>query len=746
MYPYPTAPKRPHEITQHGYTRIDNYYWMRDRSDPEVLKYLHAENDYLEEIMGPTKSLQETLYSEMKRRIKETDTTVPEKRGDYFYYSRTEKGKQYPIYCRKRGSLDSTEEILLDQNELAEGKPFCSVGALTVSPDGAKLAYSLDIEGSEVYTIYIKDLVSGNFYPEFMVNTYSSVYYHTGVEWANDSQTLYYLTLDASERPDKVLRHKLGTDPKHDQLILHDGDEAYSLFIHKSRDGKFIFTNHHATRATEMRFLSADEPDGELKLLSARQEGVEYFAAHHEGYFYIVTNAQAENFKLVRASVEAPGQWEEMIPHRNDVLIDWVDTFKDYLVLYERRNGLRQICITPFEAMTNVRYIEFPETAYSVELESNPQFETDILRFTYSSPITPHSLIDYHMDTGQWELIKQDIPDGYDRSQYVTERIHATAPDGKQIPVTIVYKNDLKRDGNNPTLLYGYGSYGSVIDADFNSNRLSLLDRGFVFAIGHIRGGSDLGRAWYESGKMLNKKNSFTDFIACAEHLIKEGFTSNKKLAILGGSAGGLLVSACLTMRPDLFQAVINKVAFVDVVTTMSDPTIPLTSLEWDEWGNPQVREHFEYMLSYSPYDNVRPTAYPHMLITTGLNDPRVAYWEPAKFAAKLREMKTDNNVLLLHTNYDAGHAGASGRYDYLKEVAIDFAFLIDRLCDSASLPSQDRTALPNRDSITLPLIHEDGTIAHAASGNPQEMAGAPIQVEIREPSPPLEFPDTTGI
>ena len=687
MYPYPTAPKRPYEITQHGYTRIDNYYWMRDRSDPEVLKYLHAENDYLEEIMGHTKSLQEILYAEMKGRLKETDSTVPEKRGDYFYYSRTEEGRQYPIYCRRKSSPDQPEEILLDQNELAEGKSFCSIGAFTVSPDGNKLAYSLDIEGREVYTIYIKDLVSGALYPEFIVNTFSSVYFRTGVEWANDSQTLFYLTLDESERPHKVLRHRLGTEPEQDEVIVHDEDEAYSLFIHKSRDGKYIFTNHHATRATEMRFLSADHPEDELKILSPRQDGVEYFAAHHDGYFYIVTNDRAENFKLVKTSVEKPERehWEELIPHREDVLIDWVDTFSDYLVLYERRSGLRQIRIAPFSAMTNVRYIEFPEPAYSVELESNPEFETDILRFTYSSPITPHSVIDYHMDTGQWELIKQDIPDGYDRSLYVTERIHATAADGKQIPITVAYKKDLKKDGNNPTLLYGYGSYGSVIDADFNSNRLSLLDRGFVFAIGHIRGGSDLGRAWYENGKMLNKKNSFTDFIACAEHLIKEGFTSNKKLAILGGSAGGLLVSACLTMRPDLFQAVINKVAFVDVVTTMSDPTIPLTALEWDEWGNPQVREHFEYMLSYSPYDNVRPTAYPHMLITAGFNDPRVAYWEPAKFAAKLREMKTDNNLLLLHTNYDAGHAGASGRYDHLKEIAIDYAFLIDRLCDTAS-------------------------------------------------------------
>jgi oligopeptidase B len=688
MLSYPTAPKRPYEITQHGCTRIDNYYWMRDRSDPEVLKYLHAENDYLEEIMGHTKSLQETLYAEMKGRIKETDCTVPEKRGEYVYYSRTEEGKQYPIYCRRKGSLDSLEEVLLDQNDLAEGKSFCSVGAFTVSPDGNKLAYSLDIEGGEVYTVYVKDLVSGTLYPEFIVNTYSSVYFHTGVEWANDSETLYYLTLDDSERPYKLFRHKLGTDPEQDTLVFHEEDDAYFLFIHKTRDDKYIFTNHHSTRTTEMRFLAADHPEAELRVLSPRKEGVEYLAAHHKGNFFIVTNHQAENFKLMKSSVNEPEieSWEEVIPHREDVLIDYIDTFEDYLVLYERRNGLRQIRITTFDAMSNVRYIEFPETAYSVELETNPEFNTNILRFTYSSPITPHSLIYYHMDTGQWELVKQDeIVSGYDRSQYVTERIHAIAADDKQIPMTIVYKKDLKKDGNNPTLLYGYGSYGSVIDADFNSDRLSLLDRGFVFAIGHIRGGSDLGRAWYESGKMLNKKNSFTDFIDCAEHLIKEGFTSNKKLAILGGSAGGLLVSACLTMRPDLFQAVINKVAFVDVVTTMSDPTIPLTSLEWDEWGNPQVREHFEYMLSYSPYDNVRPTAYPHMLITTGLNDPRVAYWEPAKFAAKLREMKTDNNVLLLHTNYQAGHAGASGRYDHLKEVAIDFAFLIDRLCESQS-------------------------------------------------------------
>ncbi|HET9912602.1 MAG TPA: prolyl oligopeptidase family serine peptidase, partial [Anaerolineales bacterium] len=512
MLSYPTAPKRPYEITQHGYTRIDNYYWMRDRSDPEVLKYLHAENDYLEEIMGHTRSLQETLYAEMKARLRETDSTVPEKRGEYFYYSRTEEGKQYPIYCRKKGSLESPEEILLDQNILAEGKSFCSVGALTVSLDGNKLAYSLDIDGGEIYTLYIKDLVSGTLYPEFVVNTYSSVYYHTGVEWANDSQTLYYITLDESERPFKLFRHTLGTDPGQDTLVFHEEDETCFLFIHKSRDNRYIFTNHHSNRMTEMRFLSADQPDSELKMLSPRKENVEYFAVHHEGCFFIITNDQAENFKLMTASVEAPGieNWTEVVPHRADILIDYVDTFKNYLVLYERRNGLRQIRISTLGAMSNVRYIEFPEPAYSIELETNPDFDTSVLRFTYSSPITPRSVIDYHMDTGQWEIIKQDIPHGYDSSQYITERIHATAPDGKQIPMSIVYKKDLKKDGDNPTLLYGYGSYGSVIDADFNSDRLSLLDRGFVFAIGHIRGGSDLGRAWYESGRMLNKKNSFT--------------------------------------------------------------------------------------------------------------------------------------------------------------------------------------------------------------------------------------------
>jgi len=680
---FPIAPKRPHKITQHGETRVDDYFWLRYREDPEVMNYLTAQMDYLDEVMGHTKTLQEDLFSEMKRRIQETDSTVPEKRGGYWYYIRTEEGKQYPVFCRKKDSLDSPEQILLDQNLLAEGKAFCSVSGFTVSPDGNKLAYAVDFDGNEAYSVRIKDLANDSHYPEEIPNTLGSVYAHTGLEWANDSENIFYVTLDAAQRPYKLYRHKIGADISQDKLIFHEEDDSFYLYFHKSRDDAFIFTDHHSTLTTEVRFLPADQPDGEMNIISRRAQGIEYFATHHNGTFFIATNEGAKNFRLMKTSVANSNKdlWQEVIAHREDVMIEGVDAFQNHLVLYERRDGLKQIRISAADGVSDVNHVAFPEPAYYFELEDNSVFDTNILRFKYSSFITPFSIVDYHMDTGTWELRKEDKPGEYDKSDFVIERVFASAPDGTQIPISIAYKKNLKLDGRNPTLLHGYGAYGANLDAEFTPYRLSLLDRGFVFAVGHVRGGSDLGRDWYDNGRLLNKKNSFTDFIACAERLIQLGFTSQEKLAIYGVSAGGLLVTACMTMRPDLFKAVIAKVPFVDAISSISDPTIPLTTLEYNEWGNPvEFKEHYDYMLSYSPYDNIRETEYPNLLLTGGLNDPRVPYWEPAKFAAKLRQLKADDNLLLLKTNFHAGHAGSSGRYDYMKEVVFEYTFLIESL------------------------------------------------------------------
>ncbi|HNK63924.1 MAG TPA: S9 family peptidase [Anaerolineales bacterium] len=682
--PLPVAPKRPHELTQHGVTRIDDYYWMRDKDDPETMKYLHAESDYLEETMQHTHPLREALFSEMKGRIQETDATVPEKRGDFFYYERSAAGRQYPIFCRKKGSLESPEEVILDQNELAEGRSFCSISGISVSPDGTKLAYLVDFGGREVYEIYIKDLVTGKYFPEIIGNISGSAYERFGVDWANDSQTIFYVTLSDTQRSDKLFRHSVGSDPKDDVLVFHEADEAYYLFCGKTRDDKYIITYHYSTNTREYRFMDADDPASELRVLQPRVEGLDYSAAHHKGRFFIVNNHNAKNFKVSVAPVDAPGieNWRDILPHREDVLVEYVDTFDNFIVVHERKGGLKQIRISDEDGLSNVRYVKFPEPTYSVFPEGNSEFETDRLRLKYSSLITPHSVIEVHMDTGEWQVMKEDaIPSGYDKSKYTLERIHATAPDGTLVPISIAYRKDLqKRDGTNPALMYGYGSYGATIDPYFDANRFSLIDRGFVYAIGHIRGGYDMGRAWYEHGKMKHKRNSFTDFIACAEHLIKEGYAAKDKFAVQGGSAGGLLVTACMTMRPDLFKAVIAKVPFVDVVTTMNDPSIPLTTQEYEQWGNPADQDLFEYMLSYSPYDNLHVADYPNLLITTGVNDPRVAFWEPAKFTAKLREMKTDNNLIIFYVNYDSGHAGASGRYDYIKEIALDYSFLLDRL------------------------------------------------------------------
>jgi oligopeptidase B len=662
---------------------VDEYYWLRDRKDPDVLKFLHEQMDYLEEVMGHTKPLQETLFSELKERIQETDSTVPEKRGKYLYYERTEAGKQYPIFCRREDSPESPEEILLDQNVLAEGQVFCSVSGFAVSPDGSKLAYSVDLEGNEVYTIHIKDLKNGSHFPEVISNTSGSVYVRSGIEWANDNETIFYASLDDAKRPFKFHSHKIGSDPAQDKMIYHEKEDVFSLYFSKSRDDAYIMTHHFSTLTTEVRFLSADQPNGELQVVAAREHGIEYSAEHHKGFFFIATNDNnAKNFKIVKAPVDNPSRehWQEVIPHRTDVLIEDIDCFENYLVIYERKDGLEHIRITDPDGTSNVRYVEFPEPTYHIEPTENNFSEASVLRFKYSSLITPHNTVDYHMDSGEWEVLKEENIFGYHKLEYACELIHATAPDGKQIPISISYKKGMELNGSNPTLLHGYGAYGSTLDAEFTPNRISLLDRGFVYAIGHIRGGSDLGREWYEDGKVFNKKNSFTDFIACAEHLINEGYTSKERLAIYGVSAGGLLVNACMIMRPDLFKAVIGKVPFVDVVTSMSDPSVPLTSLEYDEWGNPTNKVDYDYMLSYSPYDNIKAMEYPHLLLTCGFNDPRVAYWEPAKFAAKLREHKTDDNMLILKTNFHAGHAGSSGRYDYLKEVAFEYGFLIDRL------------------------------------------------------------------
>lgn len=672
----PVAKVVPRTDTIHGEARIDNYFWLRERGNPEVIEYLKAENKYTEAMMKHTEKLQETLYQEMLSRIKETDLSVPEKIDDYYYYTRTEEGKQYSIYCRKKGSLDSKEEILLDQNELAEGRKYFRIGVFEVSPNHQLLAFSIDTTGAETYTIHIKDLNSGELLKDEIPNTYYSV------EWANDNNTIFYSTLDEAKRPYKLFRHKLGTDAKEDDLLHFEEDEAYFLRLSKTKSKQYLLLGLESMTTTEVWYLDADRPDKPFKLIHPRQHEMEYYIAHHGDKFYVLTNENAKNFKLMEVSVKNPSKkyWREVLPHRKSVKIDDIEAFKNHLVLYERENGLKKIRITN---LTNqdVHYVEFPEPVYTYRPGRNPDFNTNILRFNYTSLVTPRSVFDYNMDDKTRELKKQyEVLGDYDPSEYQSERIFAEASDGTRIAISLVYRKGMVKDGNNPLYLYGYGSYGASIDPNFNSNRLSLLDRGFIYAIAHIRGGGEMGRYWYDQGKLLQKKNTFTDFIACAEHLIAEKYTSKDKLVIRGGSAGGLLMGAVTNMRPDLFKVVIAKVPFVDVVNTMLDASIPLTVIEYEEWGNPNEKEYYDYIKSYSPYDNVEAKAYPNMLITAGLSDPRVQYWEPAKWTAKLRAMKTDDNILLLKTNMGTGHFGASGRYDYLKEIAFEYAFILDVL------------------------------------------------------------------
>jgi oligopeptidase B len=672
----PIAQRIPRAVTMHGDTRDDPYHWLRDRANPAVIAYLNAENAYLEQSLQHTQPLQEQLYAEMRGRIKEVDASVPVQRDDYYYYTRMEQGRQYPIHYRKHGSLDAPEQLLLDQNVLAEGQSYFQLGVFKVSPNHQQLAYAIDTAGSEIYTIFFKDLSSGALLPDQLSNAYY------GVEWANDNRTLFYNVLDDALRPYKAFRHTLGTSQAEDALVYHEADEAFYLNIAKTRSSAYLLITLESTTSTEVRFAAADQPNADFAVVQPRLPAVEYSVEHHGDSLLIVTNQQAENFKLVTAPIATPGweHWRDLIPHRPDVLIDGIDVFSEHLAVYERAAGLKRIRVSRPDG-SQARYVPFPEPVYSFTPGPNEQFDSMTLRFTYTSLVTPDSVIDYDMRAGSWQLRKQDeIASGYDPARYQSERVFATAADGAHVPISLVYQKGMARDGSNPLLLYGYGSYGYNIDPTFDTKRLSLLERGFIFAIAHIRGGSDMGRAWYDDGKLLHKRNSFTDLIACAEHVIAEGYTSAARLAIMGSSAGGLLVGATVTLRPDLFKAVIAHVPFVDVLNTMSDASIPLVVPEYQQWGNPAYQAEYDYMKSYSPYDNVAATNYPHMLVTAGLNDPRVAYWEPAKWVARLRASKTDQNLLLLKTNMSTGHFGASGRYDELKEVAQEYAFLIDVL------------------------------------------------------------------
>lgn len=683
MLPVPAASQRVYLIAQHGFARSDEYYWMRNRSDPETVPYLEAENAYLEAHLPRSGGLRERLVDELKARIPERDQSAPVQRGGYWYYTRVEPGREYPLYCRRPGSMDSAEEILLDQNQLAEGQPFCALGAFEVSPDQRLLAYLLDNTGSEIYTLYVKDLASGELLPERIGNAGGYLASRTGLAWSAVGDALYYTTLDAAQRPCRLYRHLLGQEPAQDELIYEEADAVYGMYITPSRSARYLWVQLHSTSSSEVRFLPLDDPRAPLRVVVPRQALVEYDVDDPgDGSLLILTNAGAQNFRLVSAPLAdlSPAAWREALPERADVTLEAVLAFRDDLVVLERSAGLRRLRLSDPDG-ANPRYIPMPEPAYALYPDVNPEFNTRVLRFTYTSLVTPRSVVDYDMAGGVWRTVKtQEIPSGYDARQYATQRLTAEAADGARVPISLVYRKTTALDGSAPLLLYGYGSYGASVDPAFNANLLSLLERGFIYAIAHIRGGADLGRGWYEDGKLLKKKNTFSDFIACADFLVARGFTRREKLAIMGGSAGGLLVGAVMTMRPDLCAAVVARVPFMDVVTTMSDASIPLTTFEYDQWGNPADRLYFETMLAYSPYDNLRPAPYPATLITTGLNDPRVAFWEPAKFAARLRAVKKSAARVLLYTDFGAGHGGASGRYAALHDSALVYAFLIDQL------------------------------------------------------------------
>jgi oligopeptidase B len=661
----PVAKKLPKKLKKHNEIRIDDYYWLNDRENPEVIDYLNQENSYYE------------LFEEMKGRIKEDDQSVPYLYNGYYYITRYEKGQNYPIYSRKKGSLDAPEEILFNCNELAKGHTFFQLGGLSVSPDNRFASFGVDTVGRRIYTIKIKNLETNEILSDVIENATG------GSVWANDNHTLFYTRQDkVTLRANQIFKHKIQTSADHDVLVFEEKDETFNVSVGKEKSRKYIVIGSESTMTTEYRILNSETPDAEFKVFQPRVRGLEYSISHFGDSFYILTNKdKATNFKLMKTPENATEKkhWKEVIAHREDVLIEDIEIFSNYLVVEERSNGLNHIRIMPWSGEGEY-YLPFGSETYNAYTTTNVDFDTDILRYSYQSMATPSSVIDFNMKTKEKEIKKEQAVLGgqFDKNNYVEERVWATAKDGIKVPISLVYRKNLKKDGTNPLLQYAYGSYGVTMEPYFSTTRLSLLDRGFIYAIAHIRGGEDLGRQWYEDGKLLKKKNTFTDFIDCSQFLIQEKYTSPAHLYAEGGSAGGLLMGAVVNMAPELYHGVIAQVPFVDVVTTMLDDSIPLTTGEYDEWGNPNKKDYYDYMLSYSPYDNVKDQSYPNMFVSTGLHDSQVQYWEPAKWVAKLRTHKKGNTVLYLHTNMDAGHGGASGRFEAIKELAKEFAFLLD--------------------------------------------------------------------
>ncbi|WP_026981650.1 S9 family peptidase [Flavobacterium suncheonense] len=673
----PVAAVKPKKLEKHGHVRTDNYYWLNERENPEVIDYLNKENEYYNAMTAHTKQFQADLFEEMKSRIKEDDSSVPYLYNGYYYITRYEKGKDYPIYARKKRSLEAKEEIMFDCNEMAKGHAYFQLGGLNVSEDNKWCAFGVDTVSRREYTIQIKNLETGEILPVKLEKTTG------GSTWASDNKTLFYTRKDlVTLRSEKIYKHKLGTEAKEDVLVYHEKDDTFSVYIYKEKSKKYLVIGSNSTMTTEYQILEANNPDGQFRVFQKRTRGLEYNISHFGDSFYVVTNKdKATNFKVMKTPEKATAKenWVDLIPHRKETLVEGIEIFKDYLVVEERNNGLNKIRIMPWNGKGEY-YLPFEIETYTAYTTTNVDFDTDILRYSYQSMATPPSVIDFNMKTKEKTIMKeQEVLGGkFDKNNYTEERIWATAQDGTKVPISIVYRKGIKKDGNNPFLLYAYGSYGSSMDPYFSSIRLSLLDRGFVYGIAHIRGGEDLGREWYENGKLLKKMNTFTDFIDCSKYVIDQKYTSPKHLYAEGGSAGGLLMGAIINMAPELYNGVIAQVPFVDVVTTMLDDSIPLTTGEYDEWGNPNEKEYYEYMLSYSPYDNVKKQKYPNLLVTTGLHDSQVQYWEPAKWVAKLRTMKIGDSQLFLDTNMDTGHGGASGRFEAIKEVTKEYTFLLD--------------------------------------------------------------------